>query len=59
MIVSYQIGVSTLAQIRMADEKRHALAGGREVGYGEGFTDGRATATVETLEAIRLAEETQ
>ena len=59
VVIAYKIGVSTTNQIRLAQEQRSALADGREVGYGEGFTDGRATATVDTLEAIRLAEGTQ
>ena len=62
VIVAYQIGVSTTTQIRLAQEQRSALADGREVGYGEGFTDGRSAASTEVLEAIeaiRLAEEKQ
>ena len=59
VVVAYKIGMSTTTQIRLAKEQRSALADGREVGYGEGFTDGKSAATVDTLEAIRLAEETQ
>ena len=59
VVVAYKIGMSTNAQIRLAKEQRSALADGREAGYGEGFTEGRAAATVDTLEAMRLAEEAQ
>ena len=59
VVVAYKIGMSTTTQIRLAQEQRSALADGHEAGYGEGFTEGRAAATVDTLEAMRLAEEAQ
>ena len=59
VVVAYKIGMNTTTQIRLAKEQRSALADGREAGYGEGFTDGRAAANTDTIEAIRLAEEMQ
>ena len=51
VVVAYKIGVSTTTQIRLAQEQRSAHAAGREVGYGEGFTDGIVQRNAEIAEA--------